>query len=53
MKRLDFSIKEGRLEYHIERDQRLTGEQLYNLLMALICGGLGCAAFLGFFAMMT
>lgn len=53
MKRVDFSIKEGRFEYHIEREQRLTKEQIYNLLMALICGGFGCAAFLGFFAMMT
>lgn len=53
MKRLDFSIKEGRVEYHVEREQRLTGDQLYNLLMALIYGGLGCAAFLGFFSMMT
>lgn len=53
MKRLDFSFKEGHIELHVEREQKLTPEQLYNLLMALICGGLGCTAFLGFFFMVT
>lgn len=38
MKRVDFSLNEGKIEYHSERPGRLTEEQKYKLLMAAICG---------------
>ena len=36
MKRVDFSIKEGRSEYHAECEERLTAKQWYTLVLVII-----------------
>lgn len=36
MKRVDFSIKEGRADYHAECEQHFTAKQKYNLILAVL-----------------
>lgn len=53
MKRVDFSIKEGRAEYHAEREEHFTAKQKYTLAL-LIIGAVALIALvkmLGFWAL--
>lgn len=52
MKKLEITLAPRSLTFHSESEQRLTGEQKYNLLMALICCTAGCIGVLGFFSLM-
>lgn len=51
MKRLEITIAPRSLTIHSESEQCLTGEQKYNLLMALILSIAGCIISANFFSL--
>lgn len=36
MRRADFSLKDGRIEYHVECEERLTAKQKYTLTLVIV-----------------
>ncbi len=52
MSKTTINIHNGRLEYHREVEQRLTGEQKYYIVRMMIVSSAICVVLLGLFSLL-